>query len=287
MSESADLDRQRLQAEIEKIKVEVEAGRQKLAHDQTVGSKLEAKLDAEIEKITAEVEAGHQKLKDDVAVLRREEVRTISTLALAVATIVGSFVTVGITASSFFKERAMARDVELDQQMIQLVGQLQSDTARVRESAALLLSSYETDAVDNLLWALKWTDEDETAQAIVQSLLKITEKSRVERRDVLDPVITAARDVAHDELRTANPQDVSDIPLTYFLEALEALGVAENRRGPDRRVRVLVQELGDMIDSMPEPPPEAVRSLICYQLKAVAAQLKQQPSGRPDGCLIK
>jgi hypothetical protein len=147
---------------------------------------------------------------------------SLGTVAIAGVTVLGGVLAFYVQASDFLMQRERQYELQLDQQLVTLVTQLNSETELVREGAVLLLSAYEADAIPILLWSL---DRFREPDAIIQSLRLIDDKPSVSTDQILDPLLASAHEVLARGLDNAQVSDIRT--LVNHIMALGEFGRAD------------------------------------------------------------
>jgi len=130
------------------------------------------------EALTKEVNKRLEPAKPDW----EEKVRKYTGVAIAIATAAAAIWGFILPVNIYLKERRAALTYELNDQMIKLVTDLDSDTQAVAERSILLLSYYEENSIPILLYKLERTDlnSETMISNISETITKIYEKDKVD-----------------------------------------------------------------------------------------------------------
>ena len=107
-------------------------------------------------------------------------------------TVISAIFAIYMQSDRFFSQKAKEYEFNLNKTMIDLVKDLNGNNPDNREYAAILLSAYEKDSISILLWNLQRT---KSPQATIQSLRLIKKKQKVDADEVLTPLFAAAKEV--------------------------------------------------------------------------------------------
>lgn len=212
MSTKEEREIRKLDVEIAKIEAETAVEKQKLQSERD---------QLELQQSQHELQVHHHKLQEKIA--QRGRITTISTFLIALATISTGLWGLFRSGSEFFSQRSQAYEFQVNRDMIELVNKLSSDSVLVRESAALLLSGYEENAIPVLLWSLR---QGRTPDAVIASLRLIGKKKKVEPSDVLESLKASTHEtLAHIEDAPTEQQNIK--PLMNHLTALVTMTDAD------------------------------------------------------------
>jgi hypothetical protein len=150
-------------------------------------------------------------------------------------------------ASTFLEQRQRRFEFEVSQEMITLANQLGAQDPVERANAALLLSSFEEQAVPVLVSSLRRTDHPDLRRHLVESLRLILAKERVRHEPgiVLGPLAREARSVFAEERLQPVPSAERMVNLVI---ALRDLGSAAGGDGRQTAAAELVHLSADLED---------------------------------------
>lgn len=175
------------------------------------------KLQAEIDEIELRIESDQGKIDSERKNALKDNIRRWTALVMGFITIISGIVAIWINSSTFLAQKKKEYEFNINREMIILVQQLSSGKKYERDNAAILLSAFEKDAVPILLNNL---DRRDSPEATIESLKLISEKEGV-TNEVLDPLIKRAEEVFDREYRKS---DVEYTSIINYVKALEKLG---------------------------------------------------------------
>ena len=169
------------------------------------------KIEVEIEEIIQNLEAKNKNAKWD-------KVKVVTTLALTFVSIIIGLVTILTSSATFLEQQRKNNDFELNKEMIQLVAKLNHADPYEQESAAILLSYFNEEAIPILLMNLKRTQNPEYT---IQSLKLIDDNENIKEGSVLAALINEAENV----FNSTNILDKEQlIKFENYVKALSDLG---------------------------------------------------------------
>src|SRR3990172_963671 len=124
------------------------------------------KLQAEIDELRVKADTARAAAESERKRRVRNSLVAWVGVLTAAATLGGAALGVYIQGSNFLLERKRTKEVQLTERMVELVGKLGGDNPYARETSALLLASYEGDAIPILLWNLERVQEPDALLAL-------------------------------------------------------------------------------------------------------------------------
>jgi hypothetical protein len=239
------------------------------------------KLDAEIREIEARIRAG-----DEAAELNRKT--KVRTTVMAWVGVAGALVAAfgGLSAAfiqggNFLAEKQRENYAAVTNQMVTLAKDLQStNSSRVSDGAALLLSTWGGDSVSLLLYNLTWVEEP---AATIQALSHMAVRNAAAHEQLLSDLVvwsrrTFVRELAHNPMPPESIKalqnfilaigDLGDCRVTrhgwisVVLHPLDSLG----RRGDGCDFRMVLAEFEATLTKTPDPPLKAFHKSNLLQL---------------------
>jgi hypothetical protein len=191
MASPEDVSQARTQGDlkIEKLRLKIKALEARILHQQEKRDKQRRAADElpdpEKEKLESE------KLAEEIKELRTRTRFIWLPSAISIATILAALVTAWITASSYFNQQERNGELQLTDPLIRVAQQLSSDEEFDRQTATLLLSALEKNAVPVLLLTLAKHPQDSTYAIEALSLIE-TNPHVCAQEDVVGPLLNRA-----------------------------------------------------------------------------------------------
>lgn len=201
------------------------------------------KLQAEIEEIKLKVKAENQRLDAERKDASRANLRSWAAIIISLITIVTGGFTIGEKFYAFLSQNEQAQKVKVSKEMIELVKGLNSNNENDRTNAILLLSAFEMDAVPVLLKNLESSDNPEP---LIESLERIKERMEIKgpfryffpsrSKDFLNTLRKRAQEVFDQELKNlktsddATSTDISNHAYLAIMNYINALKRLDNKK---------------------------------------------------------
>jgi len=150
------------------------------------------KLQIEVEEIEQRIESEGKRIEGENKSAKWEHARILATIGLTSISIIIGIVTIWTKSATFLEQREKEQGFRLNKEMLTLVDQLNADKDYEQENAAILLSYFKKDAIPILLMNLARTKRPE---ATIDSLKLIKENKKVKPREILEPLIKSAKKV--------------------------------------------------------------------------------------------
>jgi len=226
------------------------------------------KLQAEIEEIKLKIEQGKKRLDFERKDTSKEHFRSWATIIISIVTIAVGGATIGEKVNTFFSQSTQTERVKINKDMIGLVKELKSNDKDERQNAALLLSAYEKEAVPVLLKNLESSDQSESI-SIIESLKLIKVKLGAKNKDVLTALMEKAEAVFRDEKKnlptinqTITPeQEKAEKCISNFIFGLKKL------YGDKPEIKKLFQSWKNEIESRRPPVREDNKKTLIDRLE--------------------
>lgn len=178
------------------------------------------KLQAEIESIKLNIDSEKSKMKFDKKYALRENLKAWAAVIIAILTIAGGALTLGVKVDTFFVQNEESHKIEVGEDMIKLTTKLNSGKRAQETHAAILLSSFGTLALPTLLVNLELAPNPAPT---IEALEMI--KKKVGSESVLLPLLEKAERVYGRELGKLNEMNYS--ALKNFAYALGDIGIED------------------------------------------------------------
>ncbi|OGK99227.1 MAG: hypothetical protein A3E31_09515 [Candidatus Rokubacteria bacterium RIFCSPHIGHO2_12_FULL_73_22] len=184
------------------------------------------KLQAEIDELRVKADTARAAAESERKRRVRNSLVAWVGVLTAAATLGGAALGVYIQGSNFLLERKRTKEVQLTERMVELVGKLGGDNPYARETSALLLASYEGDAIPILLWNLERVQEP---AATIEALRLVKGKKSVGEAALLGVLLRAAEDsFAREEGKNAWTEE-SARALANYAACIGELSTAQPR----------------------------------------------------------
>jgi hypothetical protein len=182
-------------------------------------------LEAEIKEINQRVQHAERRhaaelKKDKTSVLR------VTSIGLPLTTLLAAIIGMWISTHRYLDEQSKTRQIELNDHLVTLVTQLYSDTSSVRDHSALLLSTFEEDALPFLAWKLGRTKSD--TEPILEAFRMIRDNPDVNKVDITKALLRAGRQSITQEFIDHAP--APDQTVITYVTALREFGAADPKQ---------------------------------------------------------
>lgn len=223
------------------------------------------KLQAEIEEIKLKIEQGKKRLDFEQKDASKEHLRSWAAIIISFVTIATGAITIGQKAYTFLSQNAQTQRIKINQDMIKLVDELRTGDEGARENAAMLLSAYGMEVVPVLL---KNLESYSNPEPLIESLKEIKDRLGDKNKDVLTALINKAKDLFKNNLKalptvnekTTTKQRKAEKCIANFITALKEL------YGDSPEIKELFQDWKKKIESREPAVEEANKNGLIIRL---------------------
>lgn len=194
-------------------------------------------LEIEILKENLEKQRKANKQKKNIG----EIVRKNTALILAIVSVFGGFVGIILPLNKYFEEQKKAMLPTLNDEIIMLVDKLNDSASDYKhEEATVLLNYYGLDAIPVLLLRLKRSNNEEETKRLIQTIKNIQEDNRPQ---VVNEIVKAFRIEFSQKTEIAEIDEIYYYPSIYnFIRLLKDLDLSRKDKGVLREFTLFVQK---------------------------------------------